>query len=332
MTESCDRPVLPAPRAPVDPVVPPVLPPAAVVATPQAGVAKLLAGFAAALSARGFRVGRLEEPVTPAGACDLVVATGMPDGCLAPALAAGVPVLTALAAERLAAQVAEWLAVTSGRGVLLPPDPAALWRWWGPHRLYADLAQGVEDGPVRRIVCGARWLLVEGPRGTGVVRLPRGVDGAERAALADHAGAGLRALAGRLRSWDPVDVALGMAAVNAYYNRPDLEGMAENGLDLLRGRGGRVVAVGGFPGIAERLPGARVIEAAPRDGEYPAAAADWLLPGCEAAVLTAATLVNRSLPRLLERAGAARVILTGPGTPLRRACSTTASTPWPAWS
>jgi len=54
----------------------------------------------------------------------------------------------------------------------------------------------------------------------------------------------------------------------------------------------------------------------PAPGEYPAQAAPWLLPNVEAAVITAATLANHTLPGLLAAARGRRVALVGPGTPL----------------
>jgi uncharacterized protein len=227
------------------------------------------------------------------------------------AMAEGLPVLTSVSVRFLD----EWLAFCGGHCELLAPQEPALWRWWGPQRLYEDLLLGLADGPVRRIARGAHWLLVQGPEGTGLARLPRGSDAQDRD-LAAYQTRGLADLAGLARSWDPFETALGMAAINAHYNRPDLYGTTENGLEVFAEENGRVVAIGAFPNIAERLPDALVIDARPGPDDYPAPAADWLLPGCDAAVMTAATLGNRTLPRLLDLARGSRIALIGPGTPL----------------
>jgi nucleoside-triphosphatase THEP1 len=71
------------------------------------------------------------------------------------AMAEGLPVLTSVSVRFLD----EWLAFCGGHCELLAPQEPALWRWWGPQRLYEDLLLGLADGPVRRIARGAHWLL-----------------------------------------------------------------------------------------------------------------------------------------------------------------------------
>ncbi|WP_246148852.1 DUF2478 domain-containing protein [Skermanella pratensis] len=227
------------------------------------------------------------------------------------AMAEGLPVLTSVAGRL----VGEWLEFCGGHCDLLRPDPAALWQWWGGQRLYRDLLLGVVDRPVGRIVRSAHWMLVEGSDACGLARLPRGADQAGRP-LEAYAERGLGNLAGLVQSTDLFEAAVGLAALNAHYNRPDLEAGGGNGLDAFAAEEGRVVCVGAFPDISRRMPHALVIDAQPAAGEYPAAAADFLLPGCAAAVITASTLANRSLPRLLDLARGSRVALAGPGTPL----------------
>jgi hypothetical protein len=238
------------------------------------------------------------------------------DGLAAEMLAAmsdGVPLLTAVPA----AMVEDWQAFTGGRGQILPPDRAALWRWWGARNLYRDLVQGVSGGLARRVVVGLNWTMVEGPDGVGLAQTPeRGTAGC-RPVDGGWAGRPLAELAGGILGWDPVAAAVGMAAVNAHYNRFDLKAEDCNGLDVL-GRSERMVVVGAFPGLAERLPGAAVIDCRPAAGQFPAQAADWLLPQADTVLITAATLVNRTLPHLMGLADQARVALVGPGTPLSR--------------
>lgn len=221
------------------------------------------------------------------------------------AMVAGVPLLTALPA----AYLGEWLAFTGGRGHLLAPNRAALWRWWGPERLYDDLILGVAEDAVRRVVHGTGWVMVEGPHGIGLAQRPEGE-------APDIAGLSLRALAALARSWDGAAAAAGVAALNAHYNRFDLDGDGANGLDLLDCDPAGLVVIGAFPGIADRLPGARVVERQPQSGQFPAEAAQWLLPGAEGALITASALVNHTLPGLLRAAAEIPAVLVGPGTPL----------------
>jgi uncharacterized protein (DUF4213/DUF364 family) len=173
----------------------------------------------------------------------------------------------------------------------------------------------VDDDEVHQIVCGPRWIMVEGPLGVGLAYLPRSA----RELIPQLPRLGrlsLRQLAGLSQSWDPVEMALGIAAINAHANRFDLEGHAGNGVQDFSRAAGRVVAIGAFPGLGDILPQCAVIEADPRPGEFPVVAMDTLLPGCAAAVVNSSALINRNLPRILRLAQSSRVALVGPSTPL----------------
>ncbi|WP_431859890.1 DUF2478 domain-containing protein [Azospirillum sp.] len=238
---------------------------------------------------------------------------GLSDEMLS-AISEGIPLLTSVGSR----YINEWQSFAGGYADLLTPDAESLWRWWGPHRLYEDLLLGVEDAEVKRVVVGAKWILVETVAGAiGLAARPSSSAGAAVPAPESWAGWSLKALAEpAARGWDALEVAIGIAALNAHYNHAGLTGPAVNGLDQHAGAEGRVVVIGGFPKIRERLPRAQVIEIDPRPGEYPEPACDWLLPGAEAVVTTASALANRTLPRLLAAGRGARVTLVGPGTPL----------------
>lgn len=224
----------------------------------------------------------------------------------------GLPVLTAIPAPELP----RWHGFVGAEGAMLAPSLDSLWRWWGPDRLYRDLALGVAEQAVRRVVCGRRWVMVEGPHGSGLAYLPKNPSSL-LSKLAKLRRQSLSQLAELCQSWDSLEMAVGIAAINAHYNRADLEGAAAgDGTGEFRGEGGRVVVIGSFPGQHELFPQAQVIDADPQPGEYPIVAIDTLVPGCAAAVVTSSTLVNRNLPRILRLTPGARVALTGPATPL----------------
>lgn len=349
-------------RLPVPPAI------GAVVYGPDHSPEAVLAGFAAELAARGFRVGgltqdtavgddgckcRMEVTELDTGrrlsltqalgagsrSCSLdPAALAEASGALRRAVAAGVDLLfvnkfskaekggRGLSAEMLDAMAAgvplltavpgmyieDWVRFTGGRGQMLMPARAALWRWWGPERLYDDLVLGVGDGVAARVVVGRQWTLVEGPHGVGLAQTPEG-----GAAPRDHwTGMPLSALAALVRSWDPLAAAVGVAALNAHYNRFDLAGDGVNGLDALDCAPEGLAVIGAFPGLAARLPGAAIIDRRPAPGQFPAEAAQWLLPRAEGALITASALANRSLPELLRRCAEVPVALVGPSAPL----------------
>lgn len=230
---------------------------------------------------------------------------------IAPGQGLALPVLSAIPGD----QVQHWLDFAGQGGAMVAPQDSSLWQWWGPERLYRDLTLGVAQDEVRQIVVGPRWLLVEGPKGAGLAYLPRsGKDLPAR--LPDLRKQNLRQLAELSASWDALEMAVGIAAINAHYNTYDLDAQMGNGADTFRHETGRVVVVGAFPGLAEVLANPQVIETEPRPGEYPSVAMDTLLPGCAAAVVASSTIINRTLPRILRLAQGSRIALVGPATPL----------------
>ena len=240
--------------------------------------------------------------------CDTARETGLPIGAGA---GRGLPMLTAIAGEA----IHPWHSFIRPEGSIVAPHRPDLWRWWGPDRLYDDLIFGVADSEALRIVCGQRWILVEGPHGAGLAYLSRPPrEFATKIPALKRLG--LAGLARLSRSWNPIETALGVAAVNAHYNRFDLVGGSGNGAWVFRKAPGPVVVVGAFPGVESILPQCSIIEADPKPGQYPHAAMETLLPGCGGAIVNASALVNRSLERILRLARHRPVGMIGPSTPL----------------
>jgi len=231
------------------------------------------------------------------------------------AMAEGIPTLVAVPAG----VIETWQTFSGGCADLLAMDMAALWRWWGASNAREELIRDVSWGETKRVVVGLNWTLVEGPDGCGLAQSPRrNAPGCQPLSSGALSGRPLFELAALARSWNPFETAIGIAAINAHYNRYDLSGSAENGLDVFANLEGPVTVVGRFPGLAERLQQPRVIEFEPRPGEFPTQAAASFLSNSEAVVLTASTLVNHSFEQSLQACRGARVALVGPSTPLYR--------------
>ena len=60
----------------------------------------------------------------------------------------------------------------------------------------------------------------------------------------------------------------------------------------------------------------RILERSPKPGDYPDSACDWLIPQCDVVIITASTLVNKTLPHLLTLCRDALTILIGPAVPM----------------
>ena len=192
--------------------------------------------------------------------------------------------------------------------------------------LYDILLDGIDTAaPVTGTQMGQCWTAVETAEHFGMA-MTTPVDTAPRLLSGDYTGMPLRELAAACRSWNLTEAGYGMAAVNAFYNTPahlaqlnayePFDNYCTDGLDL---RGRHIGVVGHLnmpPSIREQAASVRLLERSPRPGDYPDSACDWLIPQCDVVIMTASTLVNKTLPHLLELCKNAYTILAGPSCPL----------------
>lgn len=173
-------------------------------------------------------------------------------------------------------------------------------------------------GDAKQVIVGLNWTLVVGPDGAGLAHTPaRGTEGCRSLPHpGTYAGRTLAELAALWGAQNVFEHAIAVAAVNAHWNRYDLEGERANGLDLIENYGERTVMIGRFPGIAERWPGIAVVEREPRAGEYPESALPELLAKAKFVAVTASVIVNGSMSGILAMCKGARVLVVGPSTPL----------------
>ncbi|MBV8169792.1 MAG: hypothetical protein JO021_23605 [Alphaproteobacteria bacterium] len=205
--------------------------------------------------------------------------------------------------------------ITGILGAGLPPEPTE-----PPQALYRDLIAGVDAVPVLQLAIGRAWVLVRTAANAGLAFSPRWPAGVMPALSERLDGLMLRDVARLALRRHDLAAAIGIAAINAHYNRPTLAGAADDGLSDdpsdAPSDAGPTVVIGRFPGLDDKLPGALVIERNPGPRDLPESATERVLPTARRVLITASTLGNHSLPRLLALAPRARVSLIGPGTPL----------------
>ncbi|WP_455232782.1 Rossmann-like domain-containing protein [Geopseudomonas aromaticivorans] len=191
------------------------------------------------------------------------------------------------------------------------------------------LASAAGSAPVERLQLGLNWTLAEVAGGLGFAFSPRQVSRTLSWAgtLAGRPGAELRPW---LLSWNAAEAAVGLAVLNASLNgaaaclreaRP-LRGEAPGHLRVFAHfrpqlDGQQVVVIGRYPGLDQLwwdLP-YQCLERQPQDGDLPDSAAEYLLPQADWVFVTASSLANKTLPRLLELSRQARVVLMGPSLP-----------------
>jgi uncharacterized protein (DUF4213/DUF364 family) len=196
-------------------------------------------------------------------------------------------------------------------------------------KLYDELIAAVpDDAVVSQCLAGLSWFLVRS-LGTGVSMRPGEIDGPVRGA-GKIAGMKARELAGWIKSWNWYEAAMGLAAINSALNAQSAvvnncgtwldETKTQDVFTCLHNelRGKRVAVVGHFHNL-ERLSAVcelTILERKPMQGDMPDPACEYILSEQDVVIMTATTLINKTMPRLLELSRNARVVVAGPSTPL----------------
>ncbi|SEI93408.1 hypothetical protein SAMN04244579_02501 [Azotobacter beijerinckii] len=195
--------------------------------------------------------------------------------------------------------------------------------------LLEHAAAAARDEPVGRVCLGLNWTLAEVGDGLGFAFSPRQVPRTLSWA-GTLGGQASDRLCPWLLSWDTAEAAVGLAVVNAGINRssPCLR-QAQPLLGEVPGHlrvfahfrpqldGQKVAVIGHYPGLETLWHDFPYwcFERQPQDGDLPDAAVEYLLPEADWVFITASSLANKTLPRLLELSSRARVVLMGPSLP-----------------
>ncbi len=188
--------------------------------------------------------------------------------------------------------------------------------------LYYEILQADLPGDlrVRELVHGVSWtaaVLSDGSVGVAMhtfgETVPRMFDSLVSLTLREAGQA--------LLSWNMEEASEALAAVNAFYNRPDCGFVAHDvktldGFDL---RGRTVGMVGKMIGhsnmTAEDFACTKqfyVMDREEKPGALPDSASEFYLPRCDLVIITGSAAINKTMPRLLELSRNAQVILAGP--------------------
>ena len=191
--------------------------------------------------------------------------------------------------------------------------------------LYDALCAGVTGGDtIEKTISGERWALAETASSSGIAMFTAGSTIGRLYSTLE--GLSLEEAAQAVKSWNLEEASLGLAAANAFYNTAErieaygvgvpMDVFYTDGIDL---RGKTVALIGhmhGPKGLRERAKAVYILERAPQEGDYPDSACDWILPQCDLVIITGSSLINKTLPHLLELSQDALTILTGPSVPL----------------
>lgn len=186
-------------------------------------------------------------------------------------------------------------------------------------KLVEDLLESVRDKdcPVKRACVGLHWTVVESLH-TGVAHTYKTDSKIEIESAGDLIGKSAFELAERLRSPEPLEATIGVAALNSLIEPTGRRGNVLTDV-LAKARGKTVTVVGRFPlndQIAHAAGRAHFLEIEPQEGELPPEAAENVMPVSDIAVITATALINKTLPHLLELSTGATTVVLGPSTPM----------------
>jgi hypothetical protein len=194
--------------------------------------------------------------------------------------------------------------------------------------------RGAQNARVSKVLLGLNWTVAEVQFGDGM--FSRGlcfspVDGTRALSwpgtLADKPAA---ELVSWMTSWNPCEAAVGTAVANALINgssglidRAELPGndfpshLKVFGHFANELKNQPVVIIGHYPQmeLLNEHFDFQCIEKFQQHGDYPEAAADFLLPKAEWVFITASSIANKTLPRLLQLSRNAQVVLMGPSLP-----------------
>lgn len=194
-------------------------------------------------------------------------------------------------------------------------------------KLYDELiAQIPDDLHAKNVVSGNFWTVVESELGVGVAGTVRVMSRPPLGRFALN-GAPLREVAKLAKSWNFVEASIGVAAINAYFNTPEIA--RQNGVLFEEGdsrrndpyiayrnfaKGKRVAGIGSHSGMAGSLINdvAEMISFGEEQGDYPMQAVEELLPQQDLVYLPCYSEVTKDLPRYLRLCQNGIAVICGP--------------------
>jgi len=173
------------------------------------------------------------------------------------------------------------------------------------------------DAIIGDLLIGLHWISVTS-RQTGVAHVFRGDPSFELRDAGRLLGKHVLEVAALLRSWQPLEAGLGLAAFNSLMEpRGENVNVYDYILNIAPGK--TVTCIGRFPffpEIAKVAARAHLLEMEPREGELPSPACEEVIPESDLVILTGTSLINKTMQRLLELSRKGIAVVLGPSTPM----------------
>ena len=197
--------------------------------------------------------------------------------------------------------------------------------------LMIDRVQQLDKQQVEEIIIGLTWTLCRSNGNNIGLTMSPGIATRTLPWSGTLVGKSTRELVERIRSWDPYQSTIAMAAINASLNsQSELLGNAiamdmnsapgnltvfEHFAPMMKNK--KVAVIGRYPGfdLYEDMCDLTVIERHPGRDDLPDQACEYVLPESEWVFITGSSIPNKTFPRLLELSRHANVVLLGPTVP-----------------
>ena len=198
-------------------------------------------------------------------------------------------------------------------------------------KLYDDLIGCIpENLTVIDCTAGVNWTSVESSEGGFGIAKTIPVQSMPFSFQGEIKGAPLKQIAELSKSWNFIEAALGAAAISAFHNfparaldcgstHPNKASKDQTSFDVYHDevKGCKVAVVGHFPDLEKQFGSIcelTILERAPEFGDLPDPACEYILCEQNYVFITGCTLVNKTLPRLLELSRNAKTVMVGPST------------------
>ena len=203
------------------------------------------------------------------------------------------------------------------------PDGFSILSALGGGKIEKSLVEGIGmDAGVDKVIVGLNWSMVQAGEYCGIARSPsRGTEGARTIRPQDgFKNKSLKDMAKLIYSCDELSRSIGLAAINAFYNRPkeNIQEKQKWGFANINPPGDDTVIIGDFgKEMKKRLPMAKVVEREPKQNQVDATQAKDVISNTNKLIITGQTLSNGSLePILLSSQEVKWRMLLGPSVPL----------------
>lgn len=193
------------------------------------------------------------------------------------------------------------------------------------------IAEISEEERVEEVIAGLSWTATRSKAMGLAMSFPRPLELSQLPGTC--MGQSVKSLAERIKSWNSLEAAIGLSAINSVRNcRETIADMENKGYKQLQSgsafdlfadkiRGKKVAVIGHFPDVCELSKHCQlsVLERNPQMGDLPDPAAEYILSEQDYVFMTSSTLINKTTPRLLELSKNAVTIMLGPSTPFSTA-------------